>query len=129
MSKPTKDDASLLLQLLTLLRTDRDALRWFNTEFDEKNYDNFKKKYPMGSEGYKNFMTVAGNGEIIGIFVNKEILSEDLVFEYFGPMLWKKIEPIAQGMRKDMEMPRFLENYEVCVKKYPMWAEKNPPKV
>ena len=129
MSKPTKDDASLLLQLLTLLREDNDALRWFNEKFEEKNYDDFKAKYPKGSEGYRNFMTVASNGELIGTLVNKELLSEDLIFDLYGPLLWEKVESIAHGMRKTLEMPRFLENYEVCAKKYPMWAEKNPPKV
>ena len=129
MSKPTKEDASLLLQLMTVLKADKDALDWFVEEFDEKNYDDFKAKYPKGSEGYRNFMTFAGNGELIGTLINKELLSEDLVFDLWGPLLWEKTEPIAHGMRKDREMPRLFENLEVCAKKYPMWAEKNPPKV
>ena len=129
MAKPTKDDASLLLQLLTLLKKDNDALRWINEKFEEKNYDDFKAKYPKGSEGYRNFMTVASNGELIGTLVNKELLSEDLIYDLWGPLLWEKVEPIAHGMRKDINRPRLFENYEVCAKKYPMWAEKNPPKV
>ena len=129
MAKPTKDDASLLLQLLTLLKKDNDALRWINEKFEEKNYDDFKAKYPKGSEGYRNFMTVASNGELIGTLVNKDLLSEDLVYDLWGPLLWEKVEPIAHGMRKDIKSPRLFENYEVCAKKYPMWAEKNPPKV
>jgi len=129
MSKPTKEDASLLLQLMTVLKADKDALDWFVEEFDEKNYDDFKAKYPKGSEGYRNFMIFAGNGELIGTLVNKELLSEDLIFDLWGSLLWEKVEPIAHGMRKDLEMPRLFENFEVCAKKYPMWAEKNPPKV
>ena len=129
MAKPTKDDASLVLQLITVLNADRDAFRWFLNDFDEKNYDDFKAKYPKGSEGYRNFMIVAGNGELLGTFVNKELLSDDLVFDLWTDFLWEKIEPIAHGMRKDREMPRLFENYEVFAKKYPMWAEKNPPKV
>ncbi len=129
MSKPTKDDASLLLQLITVLQADRDALRWFIEKFDEKNYDDFKTKYPKGSEGYRNFMIVAGNSELIGTLVNKELLSEDLIFDLWGDILWEKAEPIAHGIRKDSERPRLFENFEVCAKKYPMWAEKNPPKV
>ena len=38
MAKPTKDDASLVLQLITVLNADRDAFRWFLNDFDEKNY-------------------------------------------------------------------------------------------
>jgi len=132
MSKPTKDDASLLLQLMAVMAADEDnkkASNWIFEKFNEKNYDDFKAKYPMGSEGYRNFMTFASNGELLGTLVNKELLSEDLVFDLYGSMLWEKIEPIVHGMRKDLEMPRLYENFEVCAKKYPMWTEKNPPKV
>ena len=129
LANPTKDDASLLLQLITVFNADRDAWRWFIEVFDEKNYDDFKARYPKGSEGYRNFNIVAGNGELIGTLVNKELLSEDLIFDLWGDFLWEKAEPIVHGMRKDREMPRFLENFEVFAKKYPMWAEKNPPKV
>ena len=74
-------------------------------------------------------MTNARNGELIGVLVNKELLSEDLIFDLYGSMVWEKVEPIVYGMRKEINMPRLFENYEVCAKKYQSWAEKNPPKV
>jgi hypothetical protein len=132
MSKPTKEDAALLLQLLAVMAADEEnkkAYLWVFTEFNEKNYDDFKTKYPMGSEGYGNIVTHASNGELIGVLVNKDLLSEDLVFDLFGSMVWEKLEPIIHGMRKEANMPRLYENYEVFAKKYQMWAEKNPPKV
>ena len=131
MSKPTKEDASLLLQLITTMNTpsDKEAFRWFNEKFDEKRYEDFKTKYPKGSEGYRYFMNVASNMELLTTFVNRDLLSEDLVFDLWGDLFWNKVEPIALGMRKEMEMPRLFENFEVCAKKFPMWAEKNPPKV
>ena len=132
MSKPTKDDASLLLQIIAITNADeryRKATQWFFGEFDVKTYDEFKAKYPKGSKVYKNFQSFASYGELIGTLVNKEIISEDLVFDLWGPLFWNKVEPIAHGMRKEVGMPRLYENYEVCAKKYPAWDEKNPPKV
>ena len=132
MSKPTKEDAALLLQFMAVMAANEEnqkATNWIWVDFHEKNYDDFKTKYPMGSEGYKNFMRFARNGELIGMLVNKELLNEDLVFDLYGSMLWEKVEPIVHGMRKEINMPRLFENYEVCAKKYPLWAEKNPPKV
>lgn len=132
MSKPTKEDASLLLQIYAVSKADEEykkATRWIFEEFNEKSFDDFKNKYPMGSEGYRNFMSFAGYGELVGILVNKELLNEDLVFDMWGHMFWEKVEPIVKGLRIALEMPRLFENYEVCAKKYPMWAEKNPPKV
>ncbi|MHA2289901.1 MAG: DUF4760 domain-containing protein [Promethearchaeota archaeon] len=132
MSNPTKEDAALLLQLLSVFAANEKnsiATNWINEKLDEKNYDDFNTKYPKGSEGYRNLMTFASNGELIGTLVNKELLSEDLVFDLWGSMLWEKVEPILLGFRKEAKMPRLFENYEVCAKKYQKWAEKNPPKV
>ena len=132
MSKPTKEDAALLLQLMAVLAANeenRKAMLWVYYEFHEKNYDDFKTKYPMGSDGFNKIMTLANNGELIGVLINNELLSEDLIFDLYGSMLWEKVETIIHGMRKDANMPRLFENYEVCAKKYQIWAEKNPPKV
>ena len=132
MSKPTKEDAALLLQLMAVMAADEEnkkAYFWIFLEFDEKNYDDFKTKYPMGSEGFRNIMIHASNGELIGVLINNELLSEDLAFDLYGSLLWERVEPIIHGMRKDANKPRLFENYEVWAKKYQMWAEKNPPKV
>ena len=132
MVKPTKEDASLIIQLFGIGTKDEDynkAVNWFTYEMNETNYDDFKNKYPIGSEGHNNFMTISGYTELVGTLVNRELLSEDLLFELYGDMMWNKAKPIVYGLRKDLNMPRFLENYEVCAMKYPKWAEKNPPKV
>ncbi|MHA1914378.1 MAG: DUF4760 domain-containing protein [Promethearchaeota archaeon] len=132
MSKPTKEDASLLLQLLTFWASNEetnDAREWVFEKLIETNYDDFKVKYPVGSEGRRKFMRFASNGELVGLLVNRDLLSEDLVFDLYGSMLWEKIEPIAQGMRKDFNMPRLYENFEVCAKNYAEWEKRNPPKV
>lgn len=132
MSNPTKEDAALLLQLMTYFAANEKnnlATNWVYEQFNEKNYDDFKTKYPVGSEGYKNVTRVASNGELIGLLVNKDLLSEDLIFDLWGSMLWEKLGPILDGVRNDLKMPRLYENYEVCAKKYQAWAEKNPPKV
>ena len=132
MSNPTKEDAALLLQLMSYFAANEKnsiATNWVYEKFKEKSYDDFKTKYPPESEGYRNVSRVASNGELIGVLVNKDLLSEDLVFDLMGAMLWEKLEPILLGIRKEANMPRLYENYEVCAKKYQKWVEKNPPKV
>ncbi|MHA2009271.1 MAG: DUF4760 domain-containing protein [Promethearchaeota archaeon] len=132
MAKPTKEDASLLLQIFAVGTADEEYQKtqnWFVFEMNETNYDDYIKKYPMGSEGYMNFMKIGNYAELVGTFINREVLSEDLLFELYGDMMWDKAKPIVYGLRKDLGMPRFLENYEVCAIKYPKWAENNPPKV
>ena len=130
--KPTKEDASLMVQIFGIATQDEKyekAVWWLELEMNEKNYDDFKKKYPIGSEGYSNFMTVCSYVELVCILVNREVLSEDLLFEMYGGMEWEKTKPIIYGMRKDLNMPRFMENYEVCARMYPEWAKENPIKI
>ncbi|MFX0023537.1 MAG: hypothetical protein ACFE9S_14520 [Candidatus Hermodarchaeota archaeon] len=132
MGKPTKEDAALLIQIFGIESADEDykkAVNWFFSEMNETDYNDYKAKNPIGSEGYQNFMTLCHYWELIGTLVNRDVLNEDLVFDMHGDMLWDKAEPIIHGMRKDLDMPRFLENYEVFAKKYPKWAENNPIKV
>ena len=132
MSNPTKEDAALFLQLMSYFAANEknyNASNWVFEKFNEKSYDDFKTKYPPESEGYNNIMRVAGNCELIGVLVNRDLLSEDLVFDLWGSLLWEKLEPILHGIRKDANMSRLFENYEVCAKKYQSWAEKNPPKI
>ena len=132
MSKPTKEDASLFIQIFGIAIADEGyskATEWLNLVPNEINYEDFKKKNPIGSEGYKNFMTLCNYWELVGTLVNKELLSEDLLFDLLGDMSWSKTKPIVYGLRKDLNMPRFMENYEVCARRYPEWDKENPIKI
>ena len=130
--KATKEDAALFVQIFGISVADekfQKAQDWFVYQMNEKNYEDFKKKYPIGSEGYDYIMKFGSYVELIGTLVNLELLSEDLLFETYGDMMWDKAKPIVYGLRKDLNMPRFLENYEVCALKYPKYIEDHPPKV
>jgi hypothetical protein len=131
LPKPTKEDADLLLRVFAIMRSDEDfkkAMWWYLEQLDEKSYEAFKKKYPIGSEGRRNFMIFAGYWEVLGTLVNNGLLSEDLLFDMFG-IQWQKAEPIVHGMRKDSKIPRLYENFEVLAKKFAEWEKKHPPKV
>jgi len=131
LAKPTKEDADLLLRFFGIMRSDeeyRRAGRWFYYELDVKSYEEFKQKYPKGSEGLINFNVFAGYFEVLGTLVNNGLLSEDLVFDMFL-VPWKKAEPIVHGIRKEMKEPRLYENLEVLAKKQADWEKKHPPKV
>ena len=132
MSNPTTEDAKLFLKIIDLMiksKGFRDAFEWIFAELKEKTFEKFIEKYPIGSEGYENILTVGNFGEMIGLLVNRDLLNVDLAFDYMGDFLWDRVAPIVRGLRKKFGRPRFLENYELWVSKYPEWAEKNPPKL
>ena len=132
MPKPTKEDADLILKLFSTAINDelyQEASRWFFIEFNETNFDKFIKENPLGSQGYRYFSRVVTYAELVSTFVVAEVLSEDLVYDMWGDMEWKKAEPIVKGLRTQFGIPRLYENFEVVAKKYPEWAENHPPKV
>ena len=132
MSKPTKEDAQLFIQILGIITQNKelgDAMNWVALELNTKTYEEFKEKHPIGSDGYKKFIAFTAITETIGILVNRGLLSEDLIYDAWGDLFWKKTEVIVHGMREEMQIPRLNENYEVMAKGYPEWAERNPPKL
>ena len=131
LSKPTKEDADLLLRYFAIMRSDEDfkkAVHWFWEEFNEKTYRAFKRKYPARSEGYRNFTIVCSYWEILSTLVNNDVLNEDLVFDMFI-LPWERAEPIVYGLRKDWKEPRLYENFEVLAKRKAEWEKTHPPKV
>lgn len=132
MSKPTKEDAQLFIQILGIITQNKDmidAMNWVAYELNVKTYEDFKEKYPMGSEGFKKFNSYTAIFETIGILVNRDLLSGDLIYDAWGGLFWGKVESIVHGMREEWKMPRLNENFEVMAKGYAEWAEKNPPKL
>ena len=132
MSKPTKEDAQLFIQILgIIIQTQKigDAMNWVASEINEKTFKEFREKYPIGSEGCKKFSTFTAFFEAIGILVNRGLLSEDLIYDAWGDLFWKTTEAIVHGRREELQVPRLYENYEVMAKGYSEWAEKNPPKL
>jgi hypothetical protein len=132
MSKPTKEDAQLFIKILGIITQNKDmidAMNWVTYELDVKTYEEFKEKYPMGSDGFKKFNGYTAIFETIGILVNRDLLSGDLIYDAWGDLYWSKVESIVHGMRKELQMPRLSENFEVMAKDYNEWAEKNPPKL
>lgn len=102
-SKPTRADAELFVKLYGIAvnsETLVKALRWWTEEFDEMSYEEFKEKYPRGTDGWINFRTLAMFYEVMGVLVYHGLLSEDLVYDVFSTR-WRKAGPIVKGMQRD----------------------------
>lgn len=130
MPKPTKADAGLLLQFFNTMAVDEDAKKamfWLWEMPPVKSYKEFLQKYPVGSEGYKHFMTMAMYYETLGVLVYYKLLHEDLVFDAFA-LMWNKAEPVVKSMQKEFKLPKMFENYEWLGKRAIEWNKKHPPK-
>lgn len=125
MKRATAEDARILLQLLEIHNSPQwqEAMTWFTKEFSAKNYQEFKSKYPEGSEGAMHVGQILGSFETAGVFVSHGLLNEDLYFDLSGiGFMWKKLEKIVSGMQKETD-PSLWENAAWLAERQKQWKK------
>ena len=126
MSKPTKEDADLLIKIHSITANFVESWHWL-FGIEKMDYETFIKKYPIGSERFGHFLRIASTYELMGTLVYHGAINEDLVLDMYGTY-WSRLGPIIEGFRKATGSPRYFENYEVLARKSMEWREKHPPK-
>ena len=128
MSKPTQKDAELMISLHAFAFIPEMKESWnYVFELEETNYEDFIKENPIGSDGWKHFISLAGFFELVGVLVKYGTINRDLVFDAYAIMWYKKLGPIVKGFQKDRESPRLFENYEYLAKEHAEWLKEHPP--
>jgi len=81
-----------------------------------KDYDDFVSKYgkPIGKNPVSVAVLMMCNfHEQIGILLRNKLIDPYLVFELFAvALVWEKMKPIVEGMRKEYDEPRLYEWFE-----------------
>jgi len=125
MRKASKDDAEVLLMMMELFRDPRsdEAMRWFMRDFNVTDYNEFKAKYPPGSDEYSHVGRLLGQFETAGVLVSHGLLNENLYFDMSGVgFVWPKLEKIVLGMQKEMG-PALWENAMWLAERQKRWAK------
>jgi hypothetical protein len=126
MKKPTADDAKILLMLHESNNTPgmREAMTWASSMPAVKSFQEFKSKFPEGSEGARHVGEILGSFEMAGVLVSHGLLNENLYFDMSGiEFMWPKFEKIVTGMRKEMG-PALFENAVWLAERQKKWKKK-----
>lgn len=115
-------NAELLIKIYEMVMSvdNKKAFMWWMHE-PRMTYEQFKSKYPLGSEGHTNFVTFAAFLEFIGVLVYYRLIHREAIFDLFD-MKWEKSEPIVKGMQKELGRD-FFENYEWMAKEKAKWLK------
>ena len=128
MSKPTAEDADLILRLYEIRREPemRRARAFMMNEFHASSWDEVRPHYLTGDEMDRHFRMVTSYWEIVASFVNRGILDEDLFFDTHGEGLfvWNKIKHLMPDARKQIR-PTFLWNLERMARRQQAWRERS----
>ena len=83
-----------------------------------KDYDDFVKKYGSimsDSPASMAFHAASNYFEGVGVLLKRKLVDADIVRDYYGESvvyIWKKLEPLIKGIRKEFNMPRAWEPFE-----------------
>jgi hypothetical protein len=90
------------------------ALKYMSTEY--KDYDDFVEKYgsPFAEGEIPTvFLMIGMFFEGIGILLKNRLVPIDLVTDLFAvDMMWLKVKPVAEGLRKQYNNPKLWEWFE-----------------
>jgi hypothetical protein len=90
------------------------CLKYLSTEY--KDYDDFVEKYgsPLAEGPVQSVFLMMGMFfEGVGVLLEKKLVDPDLIHKLFAvEMLWLKWKPLAEGLRKQTNEPRFAEWFE-----------------
>jgi hypothetical protein len=128
---PDNYDAELMLRLYDLRREEklRTAREWFTREFHAESYEDFSKRYPIGSQENTYFRMVVSYWDMAGSIVNNGLIKEEFFFETNAEFyaVWIKIKPFAATVREIFKNPHVWKNLESLTDKYEAWMMKRAP--
>ena len=115
MTKPTYQDANILLKLMKLstMAGLSAATNWMWSDQFILDYEDFIKKYPVGSEEYGKVSKICGHYETIGTLWKHKLINEELLFDWLAvDLVWNRVKGIALGVRQESGESRIFENFE-----------------
>ncbi|MGA2310425.1 MAG: hypothetical protein ABSG57_12880 [Candidatus Bathyarchaeia archaeon] len=108
----------LVTRLSYDISTSREFLEAFVDTFEVefKDYDDFVKRYgrPISrNQVPMSFMMMGNFFEQIGVLFKNRLIDASLIDQLFPVfVVWEKMKPLVEGMRKEYHNPGFLEWFE-----------------
>jgi len=128
VSKPTAQDADLILRLYELRRDPemRRARAYMISEFNAASWEQIRPHYLTGNELDRHFRMATSYWEMVAAFVNRGMIDEDLFFDTHGEdiVVWNKVKGLVPEARKHIR-PTWLWNLERMARRHQAWRERS----
>ena len=131
ISRPTYDDANLILRLYEMRRDDRmrEARQWYAAKFKPKKWEDLATLAAPGSADHASFRMVVSYWDMVASFVISGVLNKELFFQSGRELLvvFERLRPVLPGIRDDYKDPLYLGNLERLGLDYAAhWQSLNP---
>lgn len=124
MKKQTPAQLEAIQRLMQMADTPQnlEAMQYVVFQFDFRDFDQFIIECPPGSIRFNNLLRLAVFCDNVGFLVENGVVDREAVFELF-PIPWAKVEPVIQGMRRDLDWPDTFDYFERLGREYTKWWE------
>lgn len=126
--KPPDTDVLLKVMQIADVPQNLDAMQYVVFQFDFKDYEQFILECPPGSIRFNNVLRVAVFCDNLGVLVDGGAVDPEIVFELY-PIPWQKLEPVINGMRRELIWPDLFDYFEKVGKQYQKWWEPKAKKM
>jgi len=116
VSRPTYDDANLILRLYEMRRDDRmrSARAWFTAHFRPKKWEDLATLVAPGSDENASFRMVISYWDMVASFIVSGVLNRDLFFQSGRELLvvFERLRVVLPGIREAYKDPSYMANLE-----------------
>jgi hypothetical protein len=115
-TRPTYDDANLILRLYEMRREERmrSARAWFGANFKIKSMEEFQKVAAPGTDDNASFRMVVTYWDMVASFITSGVLNRDLFFQSGRELLfvWERLRDVLPHMRDAWKDPMLYHHLE-----------------
>jgi hypothetical protein len=116
ISRPTYDDANLILRLYELRRDERmrEARAWFTAHFRPKKWEDLTTLVPPGSPENASYRMVISYWDMVASFIVTGVLNKELFFHSGRELLvvYERLRVVLPGIREAYKDPSYMANLE-----------------
>lgn len=116
-SRPTYDDANLILKLYDMRREERmrQARAWFTAHFKARTWADLQKIAPGGTDENASYRMVVTYWDMVASFVTSGVLNKELFFQSGRELLlvWERVRDVLPEIRQQYQDPQFWQHLEV----------------
>lgn len=117
VDRPNHEDALLLIELARWSTEAGmpDAIAFLLSEDFSPAFQAFRTRYPLGSKGHDQFLTICRYYETVGVLWKHGLLYEPLLFDWLAiSVVWDRVQDIVAGHREERSNAYLWRNFEAA---------------
>jgi hypothetical protein len=130
-TRPTYDDANLILRLYELRREERmrKARAWFTASFKPKTWEELQAVAPGGSEEHASYRMVVTYWDMVASFITSGVLQKELFYQSGRELLlvWERMRGVLPEIRAQHKDPQFWGHLEVVGNEFAHYFKSRTP--